>query len=176
LFDFAWSELLVIGVVTLVVVGPKDLPRVLRAVGQMVGKARSLAREFQGHLDDMIRESELDELRQKAAAMTAIDEPPKPLAPPPPGTPFSAAAMDATPFPAPSVEEAAQFQVTADGIKPAFPHETAPLMADGLVPEPVVTPAPFGTVESTVLDLRQPAPPAAPPAPAPAPAAPEQRA
>jgi len=66
MFDIGWNELLIIGVVALFVIGPKDLPFALRAVGRWVGKARMLAREFQGHVDDMIREAELDEIRKKA--------------------------------------------------------------------------------------------------------------
>ena len=64
MFDFSWSELALIGVVALVVIGPKDLPRVMRTVGLWVGKARTIAREFQSSLDQMIRESELEEMRK----------------------------------------------------------------------------------------------------------------
>lgn len=66
MFDIAWSELGIIAVVALVVIGPKDLPKVLRTVGQWTAKARSMAREFQSGLDDMVRESELEELRKAA--------------------------------------------------------------------------------------------------------------
>ena len=51
MFDIAWSELGVIAVVALVVIGPKDLPRVLRTMGQWTSKARSMAREFQSGLE-----------------------------------------------------------------------------------------------------------------------------
>jgi sec-independent protein translocase protein TatB len=70
MFDIAWSELGVIAVVALVVIGPKDLPKVLRAVGQWTSKARTMAREFQSGIDDMVRESELDELRKAAKSVT----------------------------------------------------------------------------------------------------------
>lgn len=70
MFDIAWSELGVIAVVALVVIGPKDLPKVLRTVGQWVAKARSMAREFQSGIDDMVRESELDELRKAAKSVS----------------------------------------------------------------------------------------------------------
>lgn len=66
MFDIAWSELGVIAVVALVVIGPKDLPKVLRTVGQWTSKARAMAREFQSGIDDMVRETELDELRKAA--------------------------------------------------------------------------------------------------------------
>ncbi|WP_298727969.1 Sec-independent protein translocase protein TatB [uncultured Ferrovibrio sp.] len=66
MFDIAWSELGIIAVVALVVIGPRDLPKVLRTVGQWTAKARAMAREFQSGIDDMVREAELDELRKAA--------------------------------------------------------------------------------------------------------------
>lgn len=66
MFDIAWSELMVIAVVALVVIGPKDLPKAIYTLGKWVRKARVVARDFQGHIDDMMREAELDELRQQA--------------------------------------------------------------------------------------------------------------
>lgn len=67
--DVSWGELMVIAVVALVVIGPKDLPNVLRTLGQWVRKARSLASEFQGALDHMAREAEIEELRKQVQAM-----------------------------------------------------------------------------------------------------------
>ena len=63
MFDIGWSEIFVVAVVTLVVVGPKEIPHVLRNVMGWVKKARSLAREFQSGVDDMVREVELDKLK-----------------------------------------------------------------------------------------------------------------
>jgi len=73
MFDIGWSEMAVIAAVALVVLGPKDLPKLLRLVGQWTGKARALAREFQGHLDDIARQSELDELKKQAEKLTSFD-------------------------------------------------------------------------------------------------------
>jgi sec-independent protein translocase protein TatB len=73
MFDFAWSEILVIGVVALVVIGPKDLPKVLRAAGKWAGKARAIAREFQGSIEQMIRESELEEMKKEVEKVAATD-------------------------------------------------------------------------------------------------------
>src|SRR5216683_1030406 len=73
MFDFAWSELAVIAVVALVVIGPKDLPRVMRTVGIWVGKARAIAREFQGSLDQMMREAELEEMRKQVEQATNVN-------------------------------------------------------------------------------------------------------
>ncbi|MBY0431626.1 MAG: Sec-independent protein translocase protein TatB, partial [Rhodospirillales bacterium] len=64
MFDIAWSEMALIAVVALVVIGPKDLPRAMRASAHWVRKARLLAGEFQSSLDDMVREAELDEVKR----------------------------------------------------------------------------------------------------------------
>lgn len=66
MFDIGWTELMVIAVVALVVIGPKDLPKAIYSIGKFVRKARGVAREFQHHVDDMMREAELDELRNQA--------------------------------------------------------------------------------------------------------------
>ncbi|HYC04696.1 MAG TPA: Sec-independent protein translocase protein TatB [Azospirillaceae bacterium] len=66
MFDIGWPELVVIAVVALVVIGPKDLPKALYSVGKWVRKARLMARDFQGHIDEMMREAELDDLRKQA--------------------------------------------------------------------------------------------------------------
>jgi sec-independent protein translocase protein TatB len=65
LFDLAWSEIALIGVVALLVIGPKDLPGAIRGVAQMLGKARRMAGEFQGHVDEMVREAKLDEVKRE---------------------------------------------------------------------------------------------------------------
>jgi sec-independent protein translocase protein TatB len=63
MFDISWGELLIVLVVALVVVGPKDLPKLTRQAGQWVGRARAMADQFRKSFDDMARQSELDELR-----------------------------------------------------------------------------------------------------------------
>ncbi len=73
MFDFAWSELMLIGIVALIVIGPKDLPRVLRMAGKWVRQARAVAREFQGSVEQMIRESELDEVRREVEKVATTD-------------------------------------------------------------------------------------------------------
>jgi sec-independent protein translocase protein TatB len=73
MFDFAWSEIAVIAMVALVVIGPKDLPKALRMVGTWVGRARSIAREFQNSLDQMIREAELEEVRKTLETAASVD-------------------------------------------------------------------------------------------------------
>lgn len=62
-------EILVIGLVALLVVGPKDLPVLMRKVGRVMGKARGMANEFRARFDEMARQSELDELRKEVDAL-----------------------------------------------------------------------------------------------------------
>ena len=63
MFDIGWVELLIIAVVAIIVVGPKDLPGMLRALGRTLGQVRRMATEFRSDFEDAIRESDLDELR-----------------------------------------------------------------------------------------------------------------
>lgn len=69
MFDIGWSELLVIGALALIVVGPKDLPGMLRNLGRYMGKARSMAREFQRSMEDAAREADLSELTDVQKSM-----------------------------------------------------------------------------------------------------------
>lgn len=65
MFGFAPSEIMLLAVVALVVIGPKDLPRVMRVVGRFVGKARGMANQFRSGFDAMVREAELEEMEKK---------------------------------------------------------------------------------------------------------------
>jgi sec-independent protein translocase protein TatB len=65
MFDISWSELLILGVVALIVVGPKELPVLLRTLGKYAGMARKQASEFRSHFDDAMREAEMAELREE---------------------------------------------------------------------------------------------------------------
>ncbi len=67
--DIGGTELLVIAAVALIVVGPKDLPMLLRKLGQFIGKMRGMASEFRASFDEMARQSELDDLRKEVEAM-----------------------------------------------------------------------------------------------------------
>jgi sec-independent protein translocase protein TatB len=64
MFDLAWSEILVVALVALIVIGPKELPELLRNLGQWAAKARAYAREFQNHFDDLVREADLKKMRE----------------------------------------------------------------------------------------------------------------
>ena len=65
MFDFAWSEIAIIGVVALVAIGPKDMPVAIRTVAGMIKKARKMASEFQTHVDEMVREANLGDLKSQ---------------------------------------------------------------------------------------------------------------
>jgi sec-independent protein translocase protein TatB len=102
MFDIGWSELLVIAVVAVIVIGPKDLPRVMRTVGHYAGKLRRAAADFQRQFEEAMRETEIDEVRKaiesvrentpSADLKAPIDKPvmlPKQTPQPPPASPQS---------------------------------------------------------------------------------------
>ena len=111
MFDIGWSELLVIAVVAIIVVGPKDLPRLMRTFGHYAGKLRRAAADFQRQFEEAVRDTEIDEVRkamqdfhQQAPAVdlrTSIDTPlmvPKETPSPAPGpAAVEAAALPAAP-------------------------------------------------------------------------------
>jgi sec-independent protein translocase protein TatB len=70
--DLSWSHILLLLVVALVVVGPKDLPRLMRELGRWAGKARAMADQFRKSFDEMARQSELDELRKEIDALRTM--------------------------------------------------------------------------------------------------------
>jgi sec-independent protein translocase protein TatB len=70
MFDIGWSELVVIGIVALIAIGPKELPAVLRTVGQYMGKVRRMASEFQGQFQEAMREAEMAELKKEVDDLT----------------------------------------------------------------------------------------------------------
>jgi sec-independent protein translocase protein TatB len=69
MFDIGWSELVVIGIVALIAIGPKELPGVLRAVGTYMGKIRRMASEFQGQFQEAMREAEMADLKKSVDEM-----------------------------------------------------------------------------------------------------------
>ncbi len=73
MLDIGWTEMLVVIIVAIIIIGPKDLPRTLRTVGQWAGKVRAVGRDFQRGLDDMIRETELDEMKKQLEATRQLD-------------------------------------------------------------------------------------------------------
>lgn len=74
MFDFGigYTELFVVALVAIIVIGPKDLPRVLRAVGKTVAKMRGMAREFQGHLDSAMKEAGLEDVKKEIQGLKSM--------------------------------------------------------------------------------------------------------
>lgn len=103
MFDIGWSELLVIGVVAIIVVGPKELPRLMRTFGHYMGKVRHMAADFQRQFEDAVRDSEIDEVRkamqdvQATASDLATAPTDKPLMTPLPKQPSAPASAAPTP-------------------------------------------------------------------------------
>ena len=71
MFDIGWSELLLIGIVALIAIGPKELPGALRTLGQWMGKLRRMASEFQGQFQEAMREAEMADLKKQVDEMTS---------------------------------------------------------------------------------------------------------
>ena len=70
MFDLGWTEMLVIGIVALIVIGPKDLPVMFRTLGQFMGKAKGMAREFSRAMNDAANEAGVDEVTKSLKAAT----------------------------------------------------------------------------------------------------------
>ncbi|WP_052214777.1 Sec-independent protein translocase protein TatB [Belnapia sp. F-4-1] len=159
MFDLAWSEIALIGVVALVVIGPKDLPEAIRGVARGISKLRRMASEFQGQADELVREANLDEVRQSineirrfnvrdeltravdkdgSIRKTFTEDPLKPsYTPPPAPAPTPAAESFGPPAPEPPRPAAPAF------IPPsAVPTAAAPQAPPAFVPPADPAPAP----------------------------------
>ena len=73
MFDIGWQELFIVAILALIVVGPKDLPRALRTIMGLVRKARAMARDFQDGIDDVVREADLDDMKNKLEDLSDSD-------------------------------------------------------------------------------------------------------
>ena len=73
MFDIGWAELMVVAVILIVVVGPKDLPRMLRTFGRVTSQMRSMASDFRKQFDEALKDAELDEVRKTASDMRKLD-------------------------------------------------------------------------------------------------------
>ena len=74
-FGFGYSEMFVVAVVAIIVIGPKDLPKVLRAFGNTIAKMRGMAREFQGHLDQAMKETGFEDVKKEFDDAPPADAP-----------------------------------------------------------------------------------------------------
>lgn len=159
MFDVSWSELLILGVVTLIFVGPKELPRFLNTLGRYLGVVRRQANEFRSVFEQAMREAEMDEIQKEVRAVSDGVK----------------ASLDDATRSVESVKQAARVDVPVDGSKAASVElPKAATSAEGIpadVPKPdepkAVTGAPAGdSAESagTTREVVEPAP--AVPAPA----------
>ncbi|MDV7338760.1 Sec-independent protein translocase protein TatB [Terasakiella sp. A23] len=73
MLDIGWTEIAVIIVIAILVVGPKDLPKAMRSVAKIVGKVKAMMREFQGNIDEMIKETELEEVKNQISSARTMD-------------------------------------------------------------------------------------------------------
>lgn len=126
MLDFNMTEMLVVAVVALLVIGPKDLPKAMRFVGKWVGKARGVARQFRSGFDSMVREAELADMEKKWAdenARIMREHPPEPpvALPSPQDQPLAApeAVSSADDFPPKIVEKPVIRSATVDSPAPA---------------------------------------------------------
>ena len=147
MFDIGWSELVVIGVVALIAIGPKELPAVLRTVGQYMGKVRRMASEFQSQFQEAMREAEMADIKKSVDEMT------------------DAATKQFTDFDPigtvrKEVESLSSFDPTKDTPKPT-PDSASPEAAPPSIPAPVsqdaTIPAPAHAETTVAPEAPQPA-------------------
>ena len=156
MFDFAWSEIALIGAVALVLIGPKDMPIAIKAITGAIKKARRMAAEFQTHVDDMVRDADLHEVRDgirqirsmdiRGTISRAVDSDGSirkaladdPIRPPPPvvTTPVETLPVEALAVEALAVEALAEHTIAAPEPALAAPDFIPP--ADVAVASPVV--------------------------------------
>lgn len=150
IFDIAPAELLVLGAVALVVIPPKDLPKAMRIAGQWVGRARGMARTFRSGFDDMIRESEFQEMEKKWRAenerimreFPATDDQKALMAPLPEE---DAAPLDPPVEMTPATVEQPAIAPEPSATKPPRKRIAKPQAAAADRPKPAATPAPAAT-------------------------------
>lgn len=128
MFDFGWSELMVIAIVMIVVVGPKDLPKMLRTFGRMTTKMRGMANDFQRQFNEAIKEAELDDVKKSVDSLRSLNpaaEIRKQL------NPFEKAAADVRS----SIDDAGKLKATpVPEVAPAASDAPFPAMTDASVP------------------------------------------
>jgi sec-independent protein translocase protein TatB len=171
MFDMSWGEMLIIGAVALIVIGPKDLPKTLRTVGNIVGKVRRMAGEFQGQFREAIREADLDAVRKDFDGLnnsvsgfdpvstirdeikTAVDKPPESGASPAAiAAATDNAAFTGTAMTPPAAANSAAMPPSVDVPLPAAPpldltRDFAPAPAVGAGPLADPAPAPLPDAE-----------------------------
>lgn len=169
MFEIGWSELMLIGIVALIVIGPKELPSVLRTVGRTVTKVRRMAGEFQGQFQEALREADLADMRKEISDVTESAR--------------STLATSEMFDPLRSIRE--EIRTTVEGGNPPKPPEApavdasaAPLELPAAAPEPI--PDPMAAIRDEIrrmVETGSPTPPvpSAPAEPVSAPAAGETK-
>ena len=137
MFDFAFSEIALVGVVALLVIGPKDMPVAIKAVTDVIKKARRMAGEFQGHVDEMVREANLHEVRDginelrsmnvKGRILSAVD-----------GDGTIRRALNEDPLRAPSIVTPAAAQAAPVEVPAAESVSAVPALSRSKTPLPLV--------------------------------------
>ena len=141
MFDMSWGEVMVIGAVALIVIGPKDLPKALRTLGNMTAHVRKMAGEFQSQFNEAMREAELEEIKKEVSGLNAevssigdsvgsLNTSFDPLAPSPAPLP--------SPSPDPSSSPSAPSPAETSTAAPPLPGEPA---FDLALPDPPPVPA-----------------------------------
>lgn len=143
MFDIGWGELVVIGIVALVVIGPKELPTVLRTVGQWMTKIRRMASEFQGQFQEAMREAEFADLKKQVDAIS------DPISSFTPDNPLETAkqniesAFEDKPNPTPAAVSDTATAAATPSADAASPDATVPIAPDAggeVVPSPAPSP------------------------------------
>ncbi len=132
MFDLGWGEILVIAVVAILVVGPKDLPRLMKGIGEWVGKARRMAAHFQSGVDEMIRQAELEDLRKDLNTIRRDLKAPVVMDP----------RTTTTPPP--------------DNLMVSLGETTEPLPLPGPIEGPIAPPAPTQTADAAPAEIAPP--------------------
>jgi sec-independent protein translocase protein TatB len=157
MFDFAWSEILLIGAVALIAIGPKDMPAAIRTVSGMVKKARRMAAEFQTHVDEMVREADLGDVKKTFSDIRNFNLPSmlekhvdpdgsirgtfadNPLHPTFPAA-SEVATLEGVALSVPAIEPPVSPQPAAEPVKPLAPAFIPPGMVPPPEPEAVAPP------------------------------------
>ena len=123
MFDISWGKLVIIGVVALLVIGPKELPAVLRQLGQWMTKIRRMAAEFQGQFNEAMREAEMADLKktfdETTSSINSALDPAAPLATPATSTPEAAPPSDPVALGTAPVAPVADLSVPMPELPPA---------------------------------------------------------
>jgi sec-independent protein translocase protein TatB len=137
MFDIGWGELLLVGMIALIVIGPKELPTVMRTLGHWMGRVKRMASEFQGQFQEALREAELDDLKKQAEDLTgSVGDMSNPLADVQKDVERALDTSDLDKLPASSTESESDVAALADTPGPASNESGSDVAALADTPEP----------------------------------------